>query len=377
MKRGRAALCCTMLGLSTALLSGCWDREYLKDLNLAYSVGFDLIKDHKIKETVELIIPPKTEQSATTNEIHSAVGLSTRGASNILRARVRGNMRVIKNSVQLIGRSLAEEGLKAPMDVNFRDPQNPSSDVRLVVTENDASEIIGMKKIGELQIGEFLTQKISSLERMSLFYPPETVNTVFRSLTDPGQDFALPYIGVQGSEIVAKGVALFHDQSLSGSLGKDQSIMLVLMKGKSGGNARFTKTVNLDTTKPIRGSISYNVGNKKRKRVFHVSVARNGDVHVTLRLKLQAVIEEFTGPQLLDDKAVTRVNRELSSIMTEEAREVVRELQQANCDIFGVGRQLMAYHPKLWKRIDWNKEYRNVQFHTQVQVSIIDTGVIQ
>lgn len=371
MKRSVAVLGAV---LSTAMLAGCWDREYLKDLNLAYSVGFDLTKDKKIKETVELIIPPESEQSGTKNEIHSAVGPTTRGSSNELRARVRGNMRVLKNGVQVIGKDLALNGLKPPMDVNFRDPDNPSSNVRLIITDGEASEIIGQKEVGELKIGEFLVQKIESLEKMSLFYPPETMDTVFKALKDPGQDFALPYIGLEGKEIVAKGVALFHDQYFTGELNTEDSIMLVLLKGRSGDNARLTKKID---DGPLRGNISFNVGKKKVKRTFKVMVGKNGEVHVQLNIKLKGLIEEYTGSHPLTEESIVRVNQELSDILTRQARDVVRSLQKANCDIFGVGRELIAYHNSLWKQKDWSKEYQEVQFHTNVQVSIINTGIIQ
>ncbi|MDR9855263.1 Ger(x)C family spore germination protein [Paenibacillus sp. VCA1] len=370
MKRSVILLAGTM---SVAVLSGCWDREYLKDLNLAYSIGFDLTKDKKIKETVELIIPPETEQSRTKNEIHSAEGITTRGASNELRSRVRGNMRVIKNGIQIIGKSLAMEGLKPPMDVNFRDPDNPTSNVRLVITDGAASDIINKKEVGELKIGEFLIQKINSLEKMSLFYPPETMDTVFRALEDPGQDFALPYIDLQGEEVVAKGVALFDDQKYSGALNAEDSIMLVLLKGHSGDNARFTKKID---DGPLHGDISFNVGKKKVKRKFKVTVARNGEVHVQLNIKLKGIIEEYTGTHPLDEKSILTVNKELSKILTDQARSVVRDLQKANCDIFGVGRELIAYHNNVWKHKDWNKDYSEVRFHTSVQVSIISTGII-
>ncbi|BFH63112.1 Ger(x)C family spore germination protein [Paenibacillus azoreducens] len=374
MKRPNAALSMIIV---IAMLTGCWDREYLKDLNLAYSIGFDLTKDHKIKETVELIIPPESEQTATKNEIHSGVGLTSRGASNEIRSRVRGNMRVLKNGIQLISKSLALDGIMAPMDVNFRDPGNPIANVRMVVTEHEAGEIINQKKVGVLKIGDFLTQKINSLEKMSLFYPPETVDSVYRALLDPGQDFALPYITKKGEEIIAKGVALFHDQFYSGSLNTDESIVLVLLKGRRGDSARLTKKIDINPSDSTHGEISFNVGKKKIKRKFKVYVSKNGDVHVNLSIKLKAIVEEYTGATPLNDKAISRVNKELSDILTKEAQDVIRKIQKANCDIFGVGRHLIAYHNHVWKQKNWAKDYRDVQFHTKVQVSVISTGVIQ
>ncbi|MNL68012.1 hypothetical protein D3C87_1926720 [compost metagenome] len=64
-------------------------------------------------------------------------------------------------------------------------------------------------------------------------------------------------------------------------------------------------------------------------------------------------------------------------MLTKDAEEIIRKLQQANCDIFGVGRKLIAYHNKVWKTQNWNEDYRKVQFHTKVEVEIVDTGILQ
>ncbi|WP_106765793.1 Ger(x)C family spore germination protein [Paenibacillus faecalis] len=368
---------CILLTLFVSVsLTGCWDREYLKDISLAYTVAFDRKDDGKLLETVEIIIPAETEQAATTNEIHTSEGQSVRDASNEMRNRVRGNMRLTKNGLQLLGRPLAEHGLYSVLDVNFRDPSIPTSDVRLIVTEDEATKILNQKMVGTVKIGEFLTHKIKSLERMSIFYPSETMDKVFRSLKDPGQDFALPYIGLEGKEIVAKGVALFHEQRLTSSLDTDQSIMLVLLRGRHGENARFNRKLEIGSPDHLNGMISFNVGKKELVRKFKVHVAKNGDVHVELNLKLQAIVEEFTQDKKLNENNLGRVNEKLSEMLTAEAEEVVRKLQQANCDIFGVGRKLIAYHNDVWKTKDWNKDYQKVQFHTKVNVEIVDTGVI-
>lgn len=145
-------------------LTGCWDQDYLKDIQLAYSAGFDLTEEGKIKETVEIIIPPKTEQNATENEIHTSIGETMRNSSIEMRHKVRGNMRFTKNGFILIGKKLAEHGLLPALDVNFRDPSNPTSNVRVIISEHEAADILSQKMVGELKIGEFITEKIISLE---------------------------------------------------------------------------------------------------------------------------------------------------------------------------------------------------------------------
>ncbi|WP_342435513.1 Ger(x)C family spore germination protein [Paenibacillus sp. FSL L8-0436] len=375
VKLGMVALSVLII-LFPLSLTGCWDREYLKDLHLAYSVGFDLTENGKIKETVELIIPPDIEQKATTNEIHTSYGHNLRSASNEMRNRVRGNIRFLKNGFLLFGKSIAEHGLYSNLDVNFRDPSNPTSNVRVIIAEGNASDILEQKMVGELKIGDFITHKIESLEEMSVF-PKETLDTVFRFLKDPGQDFALPYIAIESDEIITKGLALFNDQYYSGMLNPDQSILLVLLNGQKGKNARFTKKIVLGYPDNIQEYITINVGLKKVKRKFKVSVSADESVEVNLEIKLQAIVEEFPGEDSLKDKDLQKINQALSEILTKEAKSVVKEVQKANCDIFGVGRKLIAYHHNVWKEKNWSEDYRKVQFHPKVEVEIVDTGILE
>lgn len=375
MKLGTIALSVLII-FSSLSLTGCWDREYLKDLHLAYGVALDIANDGRIQETVELIIPPEIEQKGTTSEIHTSYGLNLRSASNQMRNRVRGNIRFLKNGFQLIGKSAAEQGLYSNLDVNFRDPSNPTSNVRVIIAEGKASDMLQQKTVGELKVGEFITQKIESLEDMSVF-PKETLDTVFRYLKDPGQDFALPYIAVEADEIITRGLALFNDQYYCGMLNPDQSTLLVLLKGQKGKNARFTKKIDLGYPDNRQEYITINVGLKKVKRKFKVSVSADKSIEVHLELKLQAIVEEFPGELSLKEKDFQKVNQALSEILTKEAESVVEEVQKANCDIFGVGRKLIAYHHNVWKDKNWSKDYRKVHFHPKVDVKIIDTGIIE
>ncbi|MNU67745.1 hypothetical protein D3C71_570960 [compost metagenome] len=160
-------------------------------------------------------------------------------------------------------------------------------------------------------------------------------------------------------------------------LDANQSILLVLLKGQNGGNARFTKKIEGGFSDRTQGSISFNVGKKKVKRKFKVSVTEEGRIEVDLNLKLQAIVEEYTGKQSLEGEEITKINQELSEMLTKDAEEIIRELQRANSDIFGVGRKLIAYHNKVWKTKNWNEDYRKVQFHPKVEVEIVDTGTLQ
>lgn len=72
-----------------------------------------------------------------------------------------------------------------------------------------------------------------------------------------------------------------------------------------------------------------------------------------------------------------KLNEKLSKQLTKEAKQITKKLQKANCDAFGIGRNLIAYHPELWKKKNWNKDYAKVKFKPEVEVSILYSGVLK
>ncbi|MBJ3788831.1 Ger(x)C family spore germination protein, partial [Bacillus sp. OA1] len=76
-------------------------------------------------------------------------------------------------------------------------------------------------------------------------------------------------------------------------------------------------------------------------------------------------------------EARKKLNKELSKQLTKEAKKITNKLQKANCDAFGIGRHLIAYHPDLWKKKNWNKDYAKVKFKPEVDVNILYSGVLK
>ena len=76
----------------------------------------------------------------------------------------------------------------------------------------------------------------------------------------------------------------------------------------------------------------------------------------------------------MDDRE--KLNKELSKQLTKEAKNNTKTTK-ANCDAFGIGRHLIAYHPNLWKKKNWNKDYAKVKFKPEVEVSILYSVLIK
>ncbi|EHS56720.1 Ger(x)C family spore germination protein [Paenibacillus sp. Aloe-11] len=370
-KRSRA------LGMLALLIftTGCWDQDSLRDARLANATAYDFTPEGMLKQTLEIVDDSQGNQGKSTNEIHSGTGNSLRQSTDKIRAKVTGDIRYFKYGVILYSESVARKDLYPYLDVMYREPDHPTSHVKIAIVDGLAGEIIEQKSIGSLLIGEFIAKKIRSLEEMCVF-PEMTLETLLPPMLDPGQDFALPYLSKEGEDVIARGIALFHGQRFTGNLDTEQGALYVLMTGKWKKTARFVKRIHSGPASDVQNFITYQTNNQNVKRHLAVKVQRDGQIDVNLSLKLPVTIVEYARDHLQDKANVHRLNDQLSEIMTKDAEEIIRTLQKSGCDAFGIGRQLIAHHPAVWKSVDWNKEYPNVRFHTQVTVDIVGNGIL-
>ncbi|WP_274481872.1 hypothetical protein [Paenibacillus polymyxa] len=175
---------------------------------------------------------------------------------------------------------MARKDLYPYLDVLYREPDNPTSHVKIAIVDGLAGEIIDQQSIGSLLIGEFITKKIRSLEEMCMF-PEMTLETLLSPMLDP-------------------------------SLSSEQGVLYVLMTGKWKNTARFVKRIHSGPVGDVQNFITYQAKIQNVKRSPKVKVQRDGQIDVELNLKLPVDIVEYARNHLQDKANVRRLNRQLS-----------------------------------------------------------------
>lgn len=353
-------------------IPGCWDQDFLKDTRLSYILSFDRTDEGKIKQTVIIREMPTQEQSQPVNELYSAIGYTSRETSDILRQKITGNVRYYKTRVFLLGKSLTKNNIYPFLDPVYRDPENPVNTM-LAVVDGEAGKVLEKKKIGNRLIGEFINKLLENQEELSMF-PKESLQSVYPVMLDPGQDFLLPYIRMENDEIMAQGSAMFHGQHFTGILDPDQTILYRILAGNPGKTARLTRQVIPGSSNDPRNFMSLEIQNSKRD--FKLTVGNNNDIDVSIRCMINAEVPEFPRNKLHNTTERNKLNDTLSKKLTKEAQSVIKKLQGAQCDAFGIGRELIAHHPGVWRKKDWSQDYPKVRFHAKVQVEITGSGIL-
>ncbi|GAA1382684.1 Ger(x)C family spore germination protein [Peribacillus frigoritolerans] len=368
-----------MISICLLLITGCWDQNLMKDATLIQTITFDQTDEGEF--SLGFAIPniyrnptdSGQETEAINSENLSTVANTPREGRMKLNTEIPGNLDSSKNKLVLFGEQFAKGDIYPSLDVIWRDPRSSLS-AKLAVVKGKAFDTLSIQPRVESNISQNILYLIRSTETNTII-PEESIQTVASELLDPGEDIVLPLLkmGRNGTTIDVAGVALFDERKLSGTLSQEESTLFLLLNNKKSKYARFTKYVNGNKELNMNNFISLNVDHIKRK--LNVSVNDRGEVFVNLNLHLKVIVEEYPIGNV--PNKVDQLNNKLSNTFTNNAEEVIKKLQEANCDAFGIGRRLIAFHHDTWKEQDKTNYFKDVKFKSKVDVEIIQHGIVK
>lgn len=362
-----------LLGAVVVLLSGCWDQQLLKNERNVSIGGMDYGGNGLLRATVSIRDITVTEAgNVDTSEVHSVLARSTQHARELINEEVSGDYSSSKLRVLLFGEDMVRNHDILPyLDAYYRDSKSQLN-CRVAVTKGKAQNLIELQKIGTKTIGLHIDELLKSME-FTASIPNVNVQTLHP--LDRGFDFSLPYIVNHNGIPNVYGIAMFSGTKMTGILNSDESKLYLLLSGNSNKNQRMTlKTVDKHKAK------SYNyvtVDVKHLKRQFKVTVSDDNQVKVKLRMDLRVTVIEDPSNHLYKASVKHELAQHLSEELTDNAREIIAKMQAANHDGFGVARRLMSFYPKVWKQVDWDKEYPRIPFDTTISLQIVNTGITE
>lgn len=368
-----------LLMISLLFLTSCWDQLLLKDARLVYGISFDLEEDESIFTTAVIRSIKQSARGAAqleaANVIISAKGNTLRETRTKLDQKIGGELAPNKVRIFVLGEELAQTDIYPVLDILYRDPRSALGS-KIIIAKGRGEDIMKLDQVGEVLISEEILELVRSAERNS-FVSKETVQSICTIMFDPGEDFYIPIIKkTEGNLVEVLGMALFNGRKYSGkNLIKDDATLFLLLKNQRGKLAKFTLEVNPEEKNKRERFISIQVKDSKSK--IHVKTLNKDEVSVIINLKLKVDVMEYPKDQLANRSEIIKLNHKLSTRLTEKAIKVVNTLQEANSDAFGIGRDLISFHPEVWDDLDWKKDYPNILIEPRVEVEITGTGIIK
>ncbi|WP_281292626.1 Ger(x)C family spore germination C-terminal domain-containing protein, partial [Oceanobacillus polygoni] len=120
------------------------------------------------------------------------------------------------------------------------------------------------------------------------------------------------------------------------------------------------------------GSVSYNVKSVSRK----LKLEKEEKVHADIMLQLDVEIVDYPPDHLDKQEMINFLENRLSKILTEKADALFKKLAANQSDLLGLGRELIAFHPSIWKEIRGENYYEHILVNPKVKVNVSSSGII-
>ncbi|XRG79396.1 Ger(x)C family spore germination protein [Rossellomorea sp. GAMAL-10_SWC] len=375
-----------ILLLLLPLLTGCWDRLDLKKLHLVDVNGFDLNEKNGGVDVFFLITKLKSTGQGTgepISEVTVLKGPTLAEAIGQWEFTEQSPFIGISTRVTLISKSFASVDPVSELDFLLRAPYS-SINTPIFVVDGDLSKVFEKASDPKKEFSKDLNEFVVSMEKNRTIPTVSKMNFI-QSRDDPLCDIALPMLSPINSHMELSGALLYRSGKPTGkALDRDQVKLMMLLEGGTKGRQRFTGNLERLTgnLSGKNGEKSYSESAKKNnygftvKRNFSkitVSNEKNKFPNIKIKVKMQVSTFELgkEGHKIKPDYA--KMEKILSKHFEKMALETIKTMQSANADVLGIGRELKAFHPTIWKSLNWRKDYPKMTIEPKIEIDILNT----
>ncbi|MEH7402147.1 Ger(x)C family spore germination C-terminal domain-containing protein [Gottfriedia acidiceleris] len=376
-----------ILLLLLPLLTGCWDRLDLKKLHLVDVNGFDLNEKTGEVGAFFLITKLKSTGQGTVepiSEMKELKGPTLAEAIGQWEFTDQSPFIGISTRVYLMSKSFASVDPISELDFLLGAPYS-SINSPLFVVDGNFSKVFDTASDPKKEFSKDLNEFVVSMEKNRTI-PTVSMMNFIQSRDDPLIDIALPILSPVDSSLELNGALLYSNSKPTGkTLDRDQIKLMMLMEGGNTGRQRFTGHLKKFTgiLPGKNGEKSYTeTANKNNfgftvKRDFSKIIVSNKSnklpkIEVKVKLQVSAFELGKEGHKLKPD--YVQMEKVLNKHFEKMGLETIKTMQSANSDVLGIGKELKAFHPKVWKSINWRKDYPKMTIEPKFDIDILNVN---
>lgn len=376
----------TAILLILTMLCGCWDQNIYEKIGFILQIGFDKgTSNEKIMYTVTYPIISEAESGngGKADGSEKKVDVISEEAYLIRESRDLGRLTSTKQleggKIQnlLFSSDLAKERkISEYLELYERDTQS-TVQATVIIVDGSAKELLtnGAEFKGKPRLGIYLTDLID--RNFKAGYCPE-INIVRYNILNvkPGISPIVPLIKLEENDVRILGSALIDRDKMTGRLDTRETACLFMVMGKSKlSEIIFDLPKDTDTQKSK--GIIFTRKVKSNQRIHF----ENNVPQIDFSINLKATLDEYSWGHITDQAFESKMEQCVSASITETLNEVFEKLQDAQCDVLGIGDKIRAYHNEYWKSIGelegWKKLYPQIKFCCNIKVDIIRYGEIR
>ncbi|QHW35272.1 Ger(x)C family spore germination protein [Paenibacillus rhizovicinus] len=387
----RKLLLSALLLLSSATLTGCWNRKELNEISIATAFGFDKYRN-QYNVSVQLINASEISASKGGGGRVPVVTVQLSKGHTIfesIRAMTTATPRKIYSShlrILVIGEELAREGIAKVLDSLSRDHELRTDFYIVIAKGASATDVLRILTPLEKIPTDKLFSSLEASERNWGVTSTVDLHQLIFDLVDLGKDPVLPGVRIIG-----------HINQGEAKSNLDHVSPQTLLKYESLAVFRKDKLVGWLSDKQSKG-YNYILGNIQ-STIIRLPCPKGGDlaielIHATHKIKgkivnghpeIQVTVraegnvgEVECGMDLGTNEAMALLEKELSDSIKATMASSVMRAKAYKADIFGFGSAIHRADYRVWRRLEdhWEDEFVHLPVHLTVDAKIRRTGSV-
>ncbi|BCU82187.1 hypothetical protein JIR001_19700 [Polycladomyces abyssicola] len=358
--------------LLVALLTGCWDQREIEERTSVVALAVDQ-DPTGYKVSVQVPNPIKIfgvgggggggEEAV---QMLTGKGKTLMEAMNDIQNQTNQEVFLGHARLVLIGEKVAKKGIWPLMDSLRRQPAIRRRLWPLVV-KGEAQSVLQVKTKLEQVPTVYIMDMVDNGVRDGSM-ADVSLGRLYKALYNPAFDPYMNYIKAEQDTVRWLGLALFKKDKMVGTLNTQESVILLQAReSKSGDPVRVPCPDG-------KGEIVFKPDQVKTKYQINKT---NSTVRIHVRNRVYGEITEKTCPiDLSADGNVEKLEKSVGQWYERMGNMVLRKTQKEwKTDVFGFGNKMRAFHPDIWKSLNWKKQYPNAQIDLTYQVEIRRVGL--
>ncbi|MBA2944232.1 spore gernimation protein GerC [Paenibacillus sp. CGMCC 1.16610] len=366
------------------LLTGCWDRLPLRNLKIVDIAAINY--DEKSRKVLLNFVVTKLSRAGQGSDVSLSESTEI-SDSNVVEAvgqglyKEQGPFIGVNTRLFLLSESFAAHQPVRELAFLLDTPFTTINSPVIILDDQDSSFFKQFNSSTITDKTKLLNDFVKSLETYGIV-PNVTMMDFLLSKEEPLNDLVLPVMKHVNSRMEFNGALLFRQSESTGiKLNNEQVQSLMFLVGN--GNAmqklkgfsskfnygRVARTGHLDDK-----NYAFFIKQISSKIIARQQLSELPDIKIKVSMNIYATElgEELSG---LKSEYVDKMEKALSNHLNEIATDTIKKIQEANSDVLGIGKELRAFHPALWKTLEWRKDYPQVLIEPQFEVRILNTEI--
>lgn len=366
IRRRSSSRLLVLLLLVALMTTGCWDKKEFNQMALVQTMAIDK-QDDQYLITLQIITPKAGEKGITAENLWILSGKGESVAMALENASLSAPRSIYLRQMDLV---LFGEGvLKEDIVAGFRYLVGNNMMRRrnhLLAIPGNASEIVQAKtELGKTDI--FYLANLLKDQEQNIKYSTTILNDCVIASSSVSRAVFIPSVAVQSEkEVTLDGGALLKENQLVGWVDQDWVDGYYWIKGRTKKNSVVLQDIwednDMITMEADRSHCRFTI---KQQEPLVIGL----DIALELNM-----VDSRGSRRIRDEKEMKQRMQQVQQLVEQKvmasAQASIKQAQQLNCEPFGIGQWLNAYHPSLAKQYDWQQDFAKVQIEVAVKSKV-------